>query len=93
MAVVIDEAFFSSLVGLQREKHLSNAEIAWFVVAYEPSPRGWRLVPRELVLTKLDASVKALTGCVPLSQPQFEQQLRLKLAAIRPSHPLALKKV
>jgi len=38
MAVVIDEAFFSSLVGLEREKHLSNAEIAWFVVGYEPAP-------------------------------------------------------
>ncbi len=35
MAVVIDEAFFGSLVGLEREKHLSNAEIAWFVVGYE----------------------------------------------------------
>ncbi len=34
MAVVIDEAFFSSLVGLQPERHLSNAEIAWFVVQY-----------------------------------------------------------
>jgi len=27
MAVVIDEAFFSSLVGLEPERHLSNAEI------------------------------------------------------------------
>jgi len=29
VAVVIDEAFFGSLVALDREKHLSNAEIAW----------------------------------------------------------------
>jgi hypothetical protein len=92
VAVVIDEAFFSSLVRLEREKHLSNAEIAWFVVAYEPSLRGWKLVPRELVFTKLDASVKALTGGVPLSRPDFEKQLRLKLAAMNPSHALALKR-
>lgn len=89
MAVVIDEAFFSSLAGLEREKHLSNAEIAWFVVGYKPSSRGWKLEPRELVFTKLDASVKALTGGVPLSQPQFERQLRKKLAVLDPAHPLA----
>ena len=89
MAVVIDEAFFSSLVGLEREKHLSNAEIAWFVVGYDPKPGGWTLVPREVVFTKLDASVKSLTGGVPLSKERFEQQLREKLGTTAPSHPLA----
>src|ERR1019366_5580815 len=58
IAVVVDEAFFNSLVGLDREKHLSNSEIAWFVVAYEPAPKGWKLVPKEVVFTKLDSSVK-----------------------------------
>jgi Restriction endonuclease NotI len=89
MAVVIDEAFFSSLVGLEREKHLSNSEIAWFVVAYDPKPGGWTLVPREVVFTKLDASVKSLTGGVPLSKERFEEQLREKLGATAPLHPLA----
>jgi hypothetical protein len=92
MAVVIDEAFFSSLIGLEREKHLSNTEIAWFVIAYEPAPNGWKLVPRELVFTKLDASVKSLTGGVPLSKERFEQQLRTKLATAFPNHPLGLPK-
>ena len=92
MAVVIDEAFFSSLVDLDREKHLSNAEIAWFVVAYEPVPKGWKLVPREMVFTKLDASVKSLTGGVPLSRERFEEQLRFKLGTAAPSHPLGIKK-
>jgi len=89
MAVVIDEAFFGSLVGLEREKHLSNSEIAWFVVGYDPRPGGWTLVPREVVFTKLDASVKSLTGGVPLSKERFEEQLRDKLGTIAPSHPLA----
>ncbi len=44
MAVVIDEAFFGSLVGLEREKHLSNSEIAWFVVGYDPKPPPTTLV-------------------------------------------------
>ncbi len=86
MAVVIDEAFFSSLVGLDREKHLSNSEIAWFVVGYDPKPGGWKLVPREVVFTKLDASVKSLTGGVPLSRERFEEQLRAKLAVNNPPH-------
>jgi hypothetical protein len=29
-------------------------------------PGGWRLAPRDVVFTKLDASVKSLTGGVPL---------------------------
>lgn len=92
MAVVIDEAFFNSLVGLEREKHLSNAEIAWFVVGYDAVPRGWKLSKREVVFTKLDSSVKALTGGVPLSKERFEDQLRTKLSAVHPGHPLTKKK-
>ncbi|MEI6078335.1 MAG: NotI family restriction endonuclease [Verrucomicrobiota bacterium] len=92
MAVVIDEAFFSSLVGLDEEKHPSNSEIAWFVVGYDPKPGGWKLVPRKVVFTKLDASVKSLTGGVPLSRERFEEQLREKLAKDAPSHPLAAGK-
>jgi Restriction endonuclease NotI len=83
MAVVIDEAFFASLVDLDRERHLSNAEIAWFVVRYDPKPSGWTLVQQEVVFTKLDASVKSLTGGVPLSKERFEDQLRFKLGQLK----------
>ena len=84
VAVVIDEAFFDSLTNLDRERHLSNAEIVWFIVGYDAKPGGWTLVPREVVFTKLDASVKALTGGVPLSKERFEEQLRFKLARFNP---------
>ncbi len=84
MAVVIDEAFFGSLVGLTRERYLSNAEITWFVVRYEPKSEGWKLVPHEVVYTTLDASVKSLTGGIPLSRERFEEQLRTKLASVAP---------
>jgi hypothetical protein len=90
MAVVIDEAFFSSLVGLERQKHLSNAEIVWFVVGYEESDGAWKLVKRDVVPSMLDASVKSLTGGTPLPREKFEEQLRMKLASVSPSHPLAL---
>jgi hypothetical protein len=89
MAVVIDEAFFGSLVGLDEERYLSNSEIAWFVVGYDPTPGGWKLARRKVVFTKLDASVKSLTGGVPLSKERFEEQLREKLGKSAPSHPLA----
>lgn len=79
MAVVVDEAFFGSLVGLEREKHLSNAEIAWFVVKYELRSNRWRLLRKEVVFSKLDAAVRALTGGVPLSREKFERQLEEKL--------------
>ena len=38
MAVVIEEVFFASLVGLAEEKYLSNSEIAWFGVGYDQTP-------------------------------------------------------
>jgi len=81
MAVVVDEAFFESLAGMKLEEHVSNAEILWFVVGYEPAPRGWRLVPRRFVSTMLDSSVDALTGGKPLSKEAFELLLQSKLLA------------
>ncbi len=89
MAVLVDEAFHASLVGLERERHLSNAEIVWFIVGYDPGPNGWVLRPRDVVFSRLDASVKALTGGVPLSKERFEEQLRIKLGRQYPGHPLA----
>ena len=80
MAVVIDEAFFGSLVGLEHEKYLSNAEIAWFVVRYAMNGNRWQLTPKEVVYSRLDSSVKALTGGVPLSKDRFEKQLREKFS-------------
>lgn len=68
-----------SLVGLEREKHLSNAEVAWFIVDYTETDAGWRLEPSDLFFSKLESSVKALTGGVPLSKAKFEEQLRIKL--------------
>lgn len=89
IAVVIDEAFFNSLVGLDEERHLSNSEIVWFVVAYEPADKGWNLVRKQVVYTKLDASVKALTGGVPLSKEAFEAQLIAKVKTTSPSRCMA----
>lgn len=88
MAVVIDEAFAASLIGLKstRERYLSNAEIAWFVVGYDRVGNVWQLKAREVIFSKLTASVTALTGGVPLPKEKFEAQLNSKIAAIYPRH-------
>jgi hypothetical protein len=85
MAVVIDEEFFRSLIGLKTVKHVSNAEIIWYIVGFDRKPGGWTLAPRTIVYTKLEDSVDALTGGVPLSQDKFEAQLRDKLRKVAPS--------
>ncbi len=88
VAVVVDEPFFESLVGVDRERHLSNAEIVWFVVGYEPTKTGWNLIPKDVVFTKLESSIKALTGGTPLPKEKFEDQLLSKLRVLFPKSPL-----
>jgi hypothetical protein len=75
MAVVVDEPFFESLVGLNPVGELSNSEIVWLVVGYEETATGWKLCRKREVLTTLESSVKALTGGTPLSKEDFERQL------------------
>lgn len=88
VAVVIDKSFFESLVGLDHEKHASSSEIVWFVVGYDPAPNGWKLVEGEVVYTKLESSIRALTGGVPLSKEGFEEQLFKKLKSMDSDHAL-----
>lgn len=75
MAVVVDEPFFASLVGLHPVEALSNSEIVWLVVGYEATVSGWKLCRKKMVLTTLESSVKALTGGTPLSKEDFEKLL------------------
>ncbi|MEZ0300217.1 MAG: NotI family restriction endonuclease [Candidatus Methylacidiphilales bacterium] len=92
IAVVIDEPFFNSLIGLDpanEERYLSNAEVVWFIVGYDPCPiNGWKLAKRRFVQTKLETSVRALTGGVPLSKEVFEEKLIAKLKKNNPHHGL-----
>lgn len=91
VAVVVDEAFADSLVGLKssRERYLSNAEIVWFIVGYDRNDKAWTLKPRDVVFSKLTASVTALTGGVPLPKEKFEAQLRAKITSVYPHHSFA----
>ena len=79
MAICVDEAFFSELVGIEPLKYLSNAQLVWFVVRYDLDGGRYRLRPSRCIYSKLDSTVKALTGGTPLPQEVFEQQIRAKL--------------
>jgi hypothetical protein len=81
MAICVDESFFGELVGIEELKHLSNAHLAWFVVRYELEEGRYRLRPKRVVFSKLDSTVKALTGGTPLPKEVFEQQIRAKLGS------------
>ena len=79
MAICVDEAFFGELVGIEPITHLSNAQLVWFVVRYELNNGRYHLKPLRHVFSKLDSTVKALTGGVPLPLEAFERQIRAKL--------------
>lgn len=81
LAICVDEAFFGELTGIQEQKHLSNADLAWFVVKYEHDGVRFRLKRGKCVFSKLDSTVVALTGGVPLSLDTFEQQIQDKLGS------------
>ncbi|MFQ5707008.1 MAG: NotI family restriction endonuclease [bacterium] len=73
MAVVIDKSFFSSIAPMKRARHISNADIAWFVVNYD-GPEG-ELRVSDVVLTTLESSVEGLTAGEPITKEEFEKEL------------------
>ena len=79
MAVVVDESFFAALGTMDSVSHMSNADIAWFVVKYDESEGEARLSRCDLVRTTLERAVEGLTAGRPVSLPVFEARIRAKL--------------
>ncbi len=80
MAVVVDQDFFSALAPMAEVGHVSNCDIAWFVVGYEEAGSQARLVPTAVHLTTLEEAVEGLTAGIPVSLETFEDRIREKLA-------------
>ena len=80
MAVVVDRSFFAALAPMDRVRHVSNCDIAWFVVGYEERDGRAVLVPHDVYLTTLERAVEGLTAGVPVSLDVFENRIREKLA-------------
>jgi len=79
MAVVVDEAFFSALGSMDDVKEPSNADIGWFVVRYVELAKESHIEPAFVRFTTLERAVEGLTAGRPVSLPEFEERIRLKL--------------
>jgi restriction endonuclease NotI len=82
MAVVVDLAFWNSLGSMTEVPHVSNCDIAWFVVTYKKRGERFQLQRHALHLTTLDRAVEGLTGGTPLSLEAFEERIKLKLSKL-----------
>lgn len=78
-AVVVDESFFRAMGRMRTVPHLSNSDVAWFVVRYEEANGRFRLVPDSVQFTTLEDSVEGLTAGVPVSLGAFETRILDKL--------------
>lgn len=79
MAVLIDEGFYHALGKMDEVKHVSNCDIAWFVVRYDESGKEARLRPGFVQFTTLERAVEGLTAGAPVSQQDFEARIREKM--------------
>lgn len=80
MAVVIDRSFWLALGHMDEVSHVSNCDIAWFVVRYDESEGDARLTPDQVHLTTLERAVEGLTAGLPVSLERFEQRIQKKLS-------------
>jgi hypothetical protein len=86
MAVVVDRAFFDSIGEMDKVAHLSNADIAWFIVRFEEvkGQKINRIVRDEVRYTTLERSVEGLTGGKPVPLPVFEARIAEKIVPLAP---------
>jgi len=77
-AVVVDRSFWDSLTDMPRVEHVSNCDIAWFIMDFRHGPNGFRIEVGEVFLTTLTDAVSGLTGGKPASLEGFETSLAQK---------------
>lgn len=80
MAVVIDREFYQSMGKMEQANHPSNADIAWFVMEYQQTPKGLAsLQPGTVHYTTLPEAIEGLVGADAIPKPAFEAQIAAKL--------------
>lgn len=79
MAVVVDEGFFGALGKMDEVKHVSNCDIAWFVVRFDDTGGKVVLQPGFERFTTLERAVEGLTGGYPVSLETFEERIQAKM--------------
>lgn len=80
MAIVVDWAFFHSMGEMEHTKHLSNADIAWFIADFVEDPASGRFQLKivDEVYTTLESATLGLTGGIPVAQGDFEARIKAK---------------
>ena len=58
MAVVVDRGFFNAMGKMRNVRHISNCDVAWFVVKFEESGGSYRIAPDGVEYTTLEDSVE-----------------------------------
>ncbi len=80
MAVVVDRAFFLAMGKMRTVPHITNCDVAWFVVRYSEREAGkFRLERDGVHFTTLADSVEGLTAGTPVSLEVFEKRILDKL--------------
>jgi hypothetical protein len=93
MAVVVDRGFFAAMGKMRTVGHISNSDVAWFVVRYDETNDGrYKLIPHAVHLTTLEDSVEGLTAGVPTSLDIFENRIITKLQRSSRPHKVATDK-
>jgi hypothetical protein len=83
MAVVVDRSFFLAMGKMRTVPHISNCDVAWFVVRYnETGDDRFRLSRDNVQFTTLEDSVEGLTAGVPVSLEIFEKRILAKLEGL-----------
>lgn len=81
-AVVVDEHFFDAMgmTSIREVNHVSNCDIAWFVVTYDSE---CRLQSSRVCLTTLEQSVDTIVAAeTTISLREFEQRILAKYARL-----------
>lgn len=79
LAVVIDKWFWASLGQMEKVDHVSNGDIAWFVVEYDEDLGKPMLTRYGVFFTTLEAAIEGLTAGEPVSLPTFEARIKAKI--------------
>lgn len=82
MAVVVDHSFFQAMGKMRTVPHISNCDVAWFVIRFEEVDGAYRLVRDAVRYTTLEDSVEGLTAGVPVSLEVFEKRIMAKLQGL-----------
>jgi hypothetical protein len=80
MAIVVDWAFYHSMGKMEQTKHISNADIAWFIADFveDPVSGRYQLKIVDEIYTTLESATLGLTGGIPVAQGDFEARIKAK---------------